>query len=109
MAGSSGEMGNLLKQAQQMQREFDRVQAELLEEVITSAAGGGAVQVEVNGDGQVLSIELSPTLTGLGDESAKALEALVLTAVSDGIARSKELRKERLARITGGLNLPGLF
>ena len=71
MAGSSGEMGNLLKQAQQMQREFDRVQAELLGEVITSAAGGGAVQVEVNGDGQVLSVELSPTLTGLGTRARR--------------------------------------
>jgi hypothetical protein len=102
-------MGNLLKQAQQMQREFDRVQAELLEEVVSGAAGGGAVQVEVNGDGQVVGVELSTELTGLGAEAASALETLILTAASDGIARSKELRKERLGRITGGLNLPGLF
>jgi hypothetical protein len=101
-------MGNLLKQAQQMQREFDRVQAELLEETVSATSGGGAVSVEVNGDGQVLSVELSPELTGLGAEAAEALETLIQTAVSEGIARSKELRAERLGRITGGLDLPGL-
>ncbi len=102
-----GDMGNLLKQAQRMQQELDRVQAELAAARVEGSAGGGAVRVTVSGDGQVLKVDLSAQTIGAGDK--ELLEDLLLAALRDGLGRSQDLRKERMGRVTGGLNLPGLF
>lgn len=102
-----GDMGNLLKQAQRMQQELDRVQAELASARVEGSAGGGAVRVTVSGDGQVLKVEVSAQTLAAGDKAL--LEDLLLAALRDGQGRSQELRKERMGRVTGGLNLPGLF
>ena len=107
MSGSAGDMGNLLKQAQEMQRQLDRARDELRSAVVTGSAGGGAVRVEVNGEGQVNRISIRPETLSGGD--ASRVEDLVLAAVRDGIAKAATLREERLARVTGGLNLPGIF
>ena len=107
MSGSFGEMGNLLKQAQKMQRAMDEVREELKETTVDGIAGGGEVRVEVTGDGRVTKVEI-------GDEAAKSgdkgmLEELVLAALRDGIQRATQLRETRLSKVTGGLNLPGMF
>lgn len=107
MTGSFGEMGNLLKQAQQMQRELDRVRAELKQNKVEGTAGGGAVLVEVSGDGQVQGVRIQPEVLASGDVSV--VEDLVLAAMRDGLARAAELREKEMSRITGGLNLPGMF
>lgn len=107
MSGSFGDMGNLLRQAQEMQRELDRVQADLARQVVTGSSGGGAVQVEVSGQGEVLKLSISERAHADCDRAQ--LEDLVLAALRDGIGRAAQARKERLARVTGGLNLPGLF
>jgi DNA-binding YbaB/EbfC family protein len=100
-------MGNLLKQAQQMQRELDRAREELRTAVVHGSAGGGAVKVEVSGDGQLNRITIAREALDGGDKAL--LEDLVLAAVRDGITRANALREERLARVSGGLNLPGIF
>ncbi len=101
-----GDMGNLLRQAQAMQREMDKAKAEISEARVEGSAGGGVVRVEVDGDGQVLSVELSEE----ADLSDRAMvEDLLLAALRDGIGRATRLREERLSKVTGGLNLPGLF
>lgn len=107
MSGSFGDMGNLLKQAQEMQRELDRVQRELEQEEIEGTAGAGAVLIGVNGGGVVTRVELSDEALANNDKAM--LEDLILAALRDGITRANKLRQERLSRITGGLNLPGLF
>jgi DNA-binding YbaB/EbfC family protein len=107
MSGAFGDMGNLLKQAQQMQRELDRAREELRGAKVEGSSGGGAVRVEVNGDGQVTRIHIRPET--LEAKDAAAVEALVLAAVRDGIDKAQVMREERLARLTGGLNLPGLL
>lgn len=107
MSGSFGEMGNLLKQAQQMQRELDRAREELRTMKVDGTSGGGAVRVEVSGDGQVNRVQIRPeTLQGA---DVTLIEDLVLAAVRDGIGKAQALREERLSRLTGGLNLPNLF
>lgn len=104
--GSFGEMGNILRQAQQMQREMDRVQRELKESILVGSAGGGAVKVEVDGSGQVRKVTIDPeTLQG----DVESLEEMVLAATRDGIQRATELRQTELSKVSGGLNLPGLF
>jgi DNA-binding YbaB/EbfC family protein len=107
MSGSFGDMGNLLKQAQAMQRELDRVQRELAAEEVEGTAGAGFVRVRVSGEGQVTAVELSDEVVAGGDKAM--LEDLLLAALRDGLSKASKLRQERLSRVTGGLNLPGLF
>ncbi|HTF90211.1 MAG TPA: YbaB/EbfC family nucleoid-associated protein [Planctomycetota bacterium] len=107
MSGSFGEMGSLLKQAQEMQRELDRVRGELRAKTLEGSAGGGVVKVWVSGDRQVTKIEIAPEVIKDGDK--KLLEDLVLAALRDGIGKATRLAEESLAKVTGGMNLPGLF
>jgi len=106
MAGP-GELGNLLKQAQKMQREMDLAREEILEMSIEGAAGGGAVRAEVDGNGTVKAIHLSKEALGRGDENA--IGDLVLVAVQDAQTRAAQMKRERLSEVTGGMDLPGLF
>ncbi|TDJ76365.1 MAG: YbaB/EbfC family nucleoid-associated protein [Planctomycetota bacterium] len=106
MSGSFGEMGNLLKQAQKMQRAMEEAREELRTTTVEGTAGGGLVSVRVTGDGRVDKVELSDDAMRLRDKSA--LEDLLLAALRDGIGRAAKMSEERLAKVTGGLNLPGL-
>jgi nucleoid-associated protein EbfC len=107
MTGSFGELGSLLKQAQQMQRDLDRVREELRNKTVEGSAGGGAVKVQVTGDRQVTKVEIAPDLLQKPDK--QMLEDLLLAALRDGISKATRLSNESLSRITGGINLPGLF
>lgn len=107
MSGAFGDMGNLLKQAQEMQRQMDKVRAELSEVEVVGTGGGGVVRVRVNGDGEVLQLEIGDDVVASGDRGM--IEDLVLAALRDGIGQAARLRKERLSSVTGGLNLPGMF
>lgn len=99
-------MGNLLKQAQEMQRQLDAAREALKSEVVVGSGGGGVVRVEVNGEGEVLAVKLDDNVAS-GEKSM--LEDLILAALRDGIGQAQRLRKERLGKVTGGLNLPGTF
>lgn len=107
MSSSFGEFGSLLKQAQEMQRELDRVREELRNTKVTGTAGGGAVVVEVTGDRSVASIAISQEALDQADKAL--LEDLILSALRDGNARASKLAEERLGKVTGGVRLPGLF
>ncbi len=102
-----GDMGNLLKQAQMMQRELEKAQSELAQARVEGTAGAGAVRVAIDGDGHVVELEISAETMANADKGM--LEDLLLAALRDGIGRAQDLRKERLGKVTGGLNLPGLF
>ncbi len=107
MTGSFGELGSLLKQAQQMQRDLDRVKEELRSKTVEGTSGGGAVTVQITGDRQVVKVEIAQALLDRPDKHM--LEDLVLAALRDGIAKATKMSNESLGRITGGINLPGLF
>ncbi len=103
-----GEMGNLLKQAQEMQRQVDRVKSELRGRTVLGQAGGGMVRVQITSDRhEVKSVEISPQATLTGDP--KLLEDLLLGAIQDALRRAEEAEREAIGRITGGMHLPGLF
>ncbi len=104
MSGTFGEMGNLLKQAQQMQRELERAREELKTLRIEGRSGGDAVHVEVDGDGVVLKVAIQPD-TGT---DARLLSEMVLAAVRDAQSRAAKQREERMGKVMGGLPLPGL-
>lgn len=107
MSGTFGEMGNLLKQAQQMQRELDRVREELARTRVDGTSGGGVVRVEVTADGMVHKVHVKPELVSSGDVSM--IEDAVLAAVRDALANAAKLREEKMKKVTGGLNLPGIL
>jgi nucleoid-associated protein EbfC len=106
-AGSSGDMGNLLKQAQEMKRELDRAREELRTTVVSGTGGAGLVRVDATGDGSVVRISIKPEALQGGD--ARRVEEWVLTATQDALERARRTREERMARVTGGLNLPEIF
>jgi DNA-binding YbaB/EbfC family protein len=99
-------MGNLAKMAQQMQAEMARVQAEVEALVVETSAGGGAVKAVVNGSQEVVSITIDPS--AVDPDDVEMLQDLITAAVNDGLHQVKDIAAEKMARVTGGLRLPGL-
>lgn len=98
--------GNLQKMALQMQRDMQRVEAELLDARLEGSAGGGVVRAVVTGKQELLELHLDPDVVDPAD--VEMLQDLILAAVNDAIRTSKELEKSKMAAITGGLRLPGM-
>ena len=96
----------IAKMAQQMQTQMAQAQAELKEMTLEATAGGGAVRVVITGAQEVRHIEIDPAAVDPGE--VEMLQDLVMAAVNDAIARSKELERERMASVAGGMGLPGL-
>jgi DNA-binding YbaB/EbfC family protein len=100
-------INNLMKQAQQMQSKLATLQNELSTREIESSAGGGMVKVKVNGKQQVLSITINKDCVDPNDVAS--LEELVLTAVNQALKESQDMVQQAMSKVTGGLNLPGMF
>jgi DNA-binding YbaB/EbfC family protein len=98
--------GNLAKMAQQMQAEMARVQAELDELVLDSTAGGGAVTATVNGRQELVGLRIDPDVVDADD--VEMLQDLITAAVNDAMRQVKQTAEEKMARVTGGMRLPGL-
>lgn len=100
------DMSNIMQQAQQMQQKMKQIQEDLAKKTITGSAGGGMVQVTVNGQGDVLSVSIEKEI--ITADEAGMLQDLIVAATNDGLRKAKELSKQEMAQLTGGLNLPGL-
>lgn len=100
-------MNNLMKQAQQMQAKMAMLQNELNDREVEASAGGGMVKVKVNGKQQLLSISINPECVDPSDVAT--LEELVFTAVNQGMKQSQDMVQQAMSKITGGMNIPGLF
>ena len=98
--------GNMAKMAQQMQAEMARVQAELDVLTVEGSSGGGAVAAIVNGHGELVSLTIDPEVVDPAD--VEMLQDLVLTAVNETLRNVKQVTEEKMARVTGGLRLPGM-
>ena len=98
--------GNLAKMAQQMQAEMARVQAEVEALIVETSAGGGAVKAVVNGSQEVVSITIDPS--AVDPDDVEMLQDLITAAVNDGLHQVRDIAAEKMARVTGGLRLPGL-
>lgn len=107
MSGSFGEMGNILAQAQKMQKGLEEARAELRDARIDGTAGGGVVRATVDGMGGLLEVFLSSEADLASDVSM--VQDLIVAAVKDAQTRAKRQHDERLGKVTGGMNLPGLF
>ncbi|QDU85753.1 Nucleoid-associated protein [Planctomycetes bacterium Pla163] len=106
MAGAFGEMGNLLKQAQEMQKQLERLREELDLEVVEGSAGGGAVRIKLSGySRQVLGVEIADEAVRSGE--AKMVSELFAAALKDALTKVEALANEKLGKATGGIKLPG--
>ena len=102
-----GDMSQLFQHAQKMQKEMRTIQDELKKRNVVGEAGGGMVKVYVNGQQQVLKVEIEKE--AVDPEEVGMLEDLILMAVKSGIEKSQELSRNEMAKVTGGMQLPGLF
>lgn len=100
-------MGNIMKQAQQMQQKMARMQEELQDRTVEASAGGGMVTAVVNGRQQVVSIAIEQGVVDPDD--VDMLQDLIVAAVNEALKKSQEMAQEEMSKITGGLNMPGLF
>ncbi len=100
-------MMKMMKQAQEMQAKMARLEDDLAREEFEVSSGGGAVTVRMNGKQVVLKISIREDVIKDGDR--EMLEDLITAAVNEAHERASNLAKERIAAITGGLKLPGLF
>jgi hypothetical protein len=98
-----GGLGNLMKQAQEMQANMQKAQEELARLEITGQSGGGLVTVIMTGKHEVRRVSIDDSL--LGDDK-DMLEDLVAAAINDAVHKVESTTQERLAGLTGGLNLP---
>jgi DNA-binding YbaB/EbfC family protein len=97
----------MMKQAQQMQAKLATLQNELNEREVEASAGGGAVIVKVNGKQELVSLKISRE--AVDPQDVETLEQLVFTAVNQGLKQSQEMVSQAMSKVTGGLNIPGMF
>lgn len=99
-------VGKLIKQAQKMQLQIEKLQSALEAREIDVSSGGGAVQVKINGAGKFLSLKLDPEFL---KEDAGVVGDAVLHAVQEAATKAKELHESEMQRISAGFQMPGMF
>ena len=104
-----GNMSNLMKQAQRMQRQMEESAKELEIAEFTATAGGGVVTAVVSGKKTLLSLEIKPELVNGEDSDIEMLQDLIVSAVNEAVNQVEETTESEMSKITGGVSLPGLF
>lgn len=105
--GGAGNMQQMLKQAQKMQADMQTLQADLEQREYTANAGGGLVEVTVDGKHTVKSVKINPDAVDTDD--IEMLEDFITIAVNEAIGKAVAESEEEMGAITGGLNMPGMF
>jgi len=99
--------GNIMKQAKKMQERMMELQEELAGKTVEATAGGGMVAVTVNGKFEVLSLRIEKEV--VTPEDVEMLQDLIIAAVNEGIRKAQEMSASEMAKITGGMQIPGLM
>ncbi len=102
-----GGMNSLVRQAQQMQSKITRVQEEIGNKTIEASTGGGVVTAKVNGKQELLEIRIDPQV--VDPEDVEILQEMILGAVNQAMEEAGKMMNTEIEKITGGLNIPGLF
>ena len=103
--GMPGNMNNLMKQAQRMQRQMEETTKELETKEYTASSGGGAVSVTVSGKKEVTAVKISPE--AVDPDDVEMLEDLVMAAANEALRMAEEANSEMMGKMTGGLNMGG--
>jgi len=102
-----GNLGGMMKQAQALQEQLAKVKDEVAQKTVNASAGGGMVEVTVNGAQEVMSIRIDPEV--MKDQDVDMLQDLVVSATNEALRKSRELMADELKGLTGGMQIPGLF
>ncbi|MDR1773381.1 MAG: YbaB/EbfC family nucleoid-associated protein [Clostridioides sp.] len=105
--GGAPNMNQLMKQAQKMQENMQKAQEELEAKELETSVGGGAVTVKINGKKEILDIVIKPEVVDPDD--IEMLQDLILSAVNQAIKSVEEVQANQMSKLTGGMNIPGLF
>lgn len=100
-------LGNIMKQAQMMQQKMARLQEELAQRTVEASAGGGMVTAVANGKQQLVSLKIEKDV--VDPQDIDMLQDLVLAAANEALKKSQDMMQEEMGKITGGLNIPGMF
>jgi DNA-binding YbaB/EbfC family protein len=98
---------SMMKQAQKLQAKMAEMQAELGNRTATAQAGGGMVEATVNGRQELLSLRIDPEVASPDD--VEMLQDLILAAVNEALNRSREMMAQEMSKLTGGMQIPGMF
>ncbi|MFW5966465.1 MAG: YbaB/EbfC family nucleoid-associated protein [Persicimonas sp.] len=102
-----GGLNNIMRQAQQMQGKIKKIHQEMAEKEFEASTGGGVVTATVSGDQELLDIEIDPDV--LDPDDAEMLEEMVVGAVNQAMTAAGDALDAELEKVTGGMNIPGLF
>lgn len=104
---AKGGLGNIMKQAQQMQRRMAELQEDLQTRQVEASAGGGMVTAVVSGKQQLIELKIDPA--AVDPDDIEMLQDLVIAAVNEAIKQSQQMAQDEMSKLTGGMNIPGLF
>ena len=100
-------MNNLLKQAQQMQQKMSTLQKELETRELEVSSGGGMIKIKINGKQELLELTLNKECVDPND--VEMLEEIIKTGINQAVKESQDMVSSAMSKITGGMNIPGLF
>jgi DNA-binding YbaB/EbfC family protein len=100
-------LAGMMKQAQKLQAKMMEMQAELGNRTVSAQAGGGMVEAVVNGKQELVSLRIDPEVVAPDD--VEMLQDLIQAAVNEALNRSREMMATEMAKLTGGMQIPGLF
>ncbi len=101
------DLGGIVRQAQKLQAKMAKVQEEVASRTVETTAGGGMVTVVANGKQEIVSIRLEPEVVDAKD--IDMLQDLILAAVNDALRKAQQMMQDEMAKLTGGLKIPGLM
>ncbi|GAA0734443.1 YbaB/EbfC family nucleoid-associated protein [Clostridium oceanicum] len=100
-----GNMNNLIKQAQQMQKQMQKMQQDLESKEFSATVGGGAVVAVANGKKQIIDIKIKPEV--VDEDDIEMLQDLIMSACNEALKKAEKDSADQMQKLTGGLNLPG--
>ena len=107
MGGMGGNMQGMLRQAQKMQEEMLKAQEELGEKTVEASVGGGVVTVVANGKKEIVEVTIKPE--AVDPDDVEMLQDLIVSAVNEAMRKADDMAASSMSKITGGMNIPGLF
>jgi DNA-binding YbaB/EbfC family protein len=105
--GNFGNMGNIMKQAQAMQEQLAKLQAEVATKTVQASSGGGIVTIVANGAMEIVSVKIDPEF--LKSNDVEMLQDLVMAGINEALRKAREMVAQEMKGVTGGLQIPGLF
>jgi len=104
---AKGGLGNIMKMAQQAQKKMMEIQQDLATKQVEATAGGGMVTAVVTGQQELVALRIEQAV--VDPQDVEMLQDLVVAAVNEAMRKAKEMMTAEMSKITGGINIPGLF